>query len=89
MLRPIYTNHFEKDLKKSQKQNRDITKLKSVLNSLTNEVKLEPKYKDHKLSGNFMGRRECHIAPDWLLIYKIDSGKIFFERLGSHSDLFK
>jgi len=46
------------------------------------------KYKDHNLIGNFIGRRECHIEPDWLLIYKIDEDFIIFERTGTHSDLF-
>ena len=47
-----------------------------------------PKYREHSLIGNFIGRRECHIEPDWLLIYKIDNDNIIFERTGSHSDLF-
>jgi mRNA interferase YafQ len=50
---------------------------------------LERKYKDHKLKGRFKNRRECHIEPDWLLIYKIEGETIFFERTGSHSELFK
>ena len=89
MLRPIYTTRFEKDLKKAQKRNKDILKLKEVISKLTKEIKLDSKHKDHKLTGNFIKRRECHITPDWLLIYKIDNGNIIFERLGSHSDLFK
>ncbi len=89
MLKPIYTTRFEKDLKKAQKKNKDILKLKEILSKLTKEIKLDSKHRDHKLTGNFVTRRECHITPDWLLIYKIDNGKIIFERLGSHSDLFK
>ncbi|VAX29301.1 mRNA interferase YafQ [hydrothermal vent metagenome] len=89
MLKPTYTTRFEKDLKKAQKRNKDITKLKEILSKLTKEIKLDSKHRDHKLIGNFVARRECHITPDWLLIYKIDNEKIVFERLGSHSDLFK
>jgi len=89
MLKPIHTKRFEKDIKKVQKQNKDISKLKSVINNLTNETSLESKYKNHKLKGNYIGRMECHIEPDWLLIYRIESPRIIFERTGSHSDLFK
>jgi mRNA interferase YafQ len=50
---------------------------------------LEPKYRDHQLSGNWQGHRDCHIEPDWLLIYKITDADLYLERTGSHSDLFK
>ena len=57
---------------------------------LLNEEKLPPKNRDHSLTGNYTDRRECHIEPDWLLIYKLDSDDtIIFERTGTHSDLFK
>jgi len=53
------------------------------------QEKLDEKHRDHKLIGNFKDRRECHIEPDWLVIYKIEGDKIIFETTGSHSDLFK
>jgi len=64
MLKPIYTTRFEKDLKKAQKRNKDILKLKEILSKLTKGTKLDSKHKDHKLTGNFVARRECHITPD-------------------------
>ncbi len=88
MRRPIYTRQFERDLKRSIKRGKDKERIKLVIVKLINEEPLEQKYKDHKLSGAFIGRRECHIEPDWLLIYKVEGDEIIFERTGSHSDLF-
>lgn len=56
---------------------------------LLNEETIPEKHRDHSLSGNYASRRECHIEPDWLLIYKLGNEKIIFERTGTHSDLFK
>jgi mRNA interferase YafQ len=89
MLQPKYTKQFEKDLKRIQKRGKTVKKLKTIVEKLLNEEKLEPRLKDHKLTGNYAGRHECHIEPDWLLIYKLDEFSIVFERTGSHSDLFK
>ncbi len=89
MYRPNYTKQFEKDLKKAKKAGKDIDKLKKIFKTLLSEEDLKPKYKDHKLIGNYKNRRECHISPDWLLIYKIEDDCITFERTGSHSNLFK
>ena len=88
MLKPSFTKQFERDLKKSFKRGKNVDKLKIITARLIDEEKLEPKHQDHKLSGIYIGRRECHIEPDWLLIYKITSGRIIFERAGTHSDLF-
>ena len=81
---------FQKDLKRIQKRGYDITLLKDVLNLLVNGKILPIKYKDHNLSGNFKGCRECHITPDWLLIYEIsdDELMLYLTRTGTHSDLF-
>lgn len=81
---------FQKDLKRIQKRGYDITLLKDVLNLLVNGKILPIKYKDHNLSGNFKGCRECHITPDWLLIYEISDDELilYLTRTGSHSDLF-
>ena len=90
-MRPYYTKRFEKDLKTMKKRNKNISKLKQIIKKLVNQEILQPKYKDHKLIGNYEGRRECHIEPDWLLIYKLipQEDTIIFERTGTHSDLFK
>lgn len=88
MLKPIFTKKFNKDIKRIYKSKKDINKFKYVSNRLINEEKLELKFRDHKLVGNYVGRRECHIEPDWLLIYKIEKDVIIFERTGSHSELF-
>ncbi|MEA1910077.1 MAG: type II toxin-antitoxin system YafQ family toxin [Spirochaetota bacterium] len=84
------TNRFQKDYKRLVKagdKNTDL--LKTVMGLLANNKKLEPKYRDHVLIGKYKDRRECHIKPDWLLIYKIEYNVIIFERTGSHSELFK
>ena len=88
MLLPEYTAQFKKDLKLAQKRRLDIEALKDVIRLLCAESVLASKHHDHQLTGNWTGRRECHIAPDWLLIYKISDGIIVFERTGSHSDIF-
>lgn len=80
---------FEKDVKLSKKRGKDLEKLKDVMRLLAEEKQLPPKYNDHPLSGNYINRRECHIEPDWLLIYKKEHNIIIFERTGTHSDLFK
>ncbi len=88
IIKSVYTNQFEKDLKLCKKRNKDLQKLKDVMGLLIDNKSLPAKLKDHKLIGNFKERRECHIEPDWLLIYKMETGTIIFERTGSHSDLF-
>lgn len=85
-----YTTKFKKDLKLVTKQGKNLDKLYSVVEKIANGEKLEKKYQDHILSGDYSGFRECHIEPDWLLVYKIDDDDIilFLLRTGSHSDLF-
>ena len=89
MLKPSFSRQFQKDLKKIQKSRKKTDKIKPVIKKLIDQESLEDRYRDHKLVGNYRGRRECHVEPDWLLIYKVDSKEIIFERTGSHSDLFK
>ncbi len=84
-----YSSQFKKDYKKVQKQNKDIRKLKSIIEALISEQELDEKYLDHPLSGEWKKYRECHISPDWLLIYKIESDILVLARTGSHADLFK
>ncbi len=84
------TNRYEKDVKLSEKRNLDLSILFNVLEYLEKGEPLPPKYKDHNLIGNFKGCRECHISPDWLLIYEIseDNTEVILRRTGTHSDLF-
>lgn len=89
MFHPVYTKRFQKDLKLMQKRRKDLKKFKSVVEMLLNNEPLPLKYCDHWLVGNFNNRRECHIEPDWLLIYRPGKKEIIFERTGTHSDLFK
>ena len=89
MLTPVYTNQFEKDLKKMLRRGKDAEKIKAVIVQLTSGAPLQHRYRDHALIGNFKARRECHVEPDWLLIYRQAETKIFFERTGTHSDLFE
>ncbi len=89
MPTPVYTRQFERDIKRAKKQGKNLEKIKIIIRTLLQEKPLDPIHRDHKLIGNYQGRRECHIESDWLLIYKIEVERIIFERTGSHSDLFK
>ncbi|WP_173430196.1 type II toxin-antitoxin system YafQ family toxin [Sharpea azabuensis] len=90
MLQLKVTNKFKKDLKRIQKQGRNLELLQDVLQLLLMETELDIKYRDHALTGNYVGFRECHIQPDWLLIYMINHNDLILtaSRTGSHSDLF-
>ena len=90
MLKIVLSNRFRKDLKLAQKRGINLNLLRDVVNALTNEEKLAAKYHDHDLSGVFSGFRECHIQPDWLLVYRIEKNELelFLFRTGTHSDLF-
>lgn len=85
----IYTSQFKKDFKRVSKQGKDLRKLKSLIETLLSKKVLDPKFKDHPLAGKWKNHRDCHIEPDWLLIYQITSDALILERTGSHSDLFK
>lgn len=84
------TNQFKKDLKLARKQGKNEDKMWEIVERLANGEELEEKYKDHNLVGEYAGYRECHIFPDWLLVYKKkeDLLILLLYRLGSHSDLF-
>ena len=86
----ISTTQFKKDYKLAIKRNFNTSLLKKVIELLANGEELPPKYKDHILSGNYENYRECHIKPDWLLIYKINNNTLILTlfRTGTHSDLF-
>lgn len=83
------TNQFKKDFKRIKKQNKDLNILKKVIDMLANDEILPDKYRDHLLIGNYKGKHECHLEPDWLLIYEYleDELILFLTRTGSHSDL--
>ena len=90
MLDLVMTTQFRKDLKRINKRGKDLSLLKDVLQTLREEQALEEKYHDHALTGNYIGFRECHIQPDWLLVYAINKEELIItaSRTGSHSDLF-
>lgn len=90
MLKIIPSNQFKKDLKLAKKRGCKIEHLQEVVDMLAHEQKLNEKYHDHELTGNFRGFRECHVEPDWLLVYRIESDalELFLFRTGTHSDLF-
>jgi mRNA interferase YafQ len=88
MLKPDYTGRFKKDYKLAIKRDYDISLLDAMIRDLIGEIPLDAKHRDHALSGDYEGCRECHIKSDWLLIYQVGNDIIVFERTGTHSDLF-
>jgi mRNA interferase YafQ len=84
-----YSNQFKKDFKRVQKQGLNLSKLKTVIETLEANLPLDNSLKDHALRGNYAGTRECHVEPDWLLIYRIEGNELHIIRTGSHSELFK
>lgn len=88
MLKQIRSNKFERDVIKQIKSGKDIEKLIVVTDLIAEGTRLPRQYKDHPLSGNWKGFRDCHIEPDWLLIYKIENDTVIFAQTGTHSYLF-
>lgn len=90
MLKIVKSTKFIKDLRLAKARGLDLSQLGIVIYKLCNQEKLEPKYKDHFLEGKYKGFRECHIKPNWLLIYRInkDELELYVFRTGTHSDLF-
>ena len=87
-IRP--TTSFQKDLKRMEKRGYNIALLTDIIKKLANGEQLPEKNRDHALVGDFIGCRECHVAPDWLLIYEIADSELilYLTRTGTHSDLF-
>lgn len=85
----VWTGQFKKDYKRAKKQNKDLAQLRSVVEKLVEGKPLAPKHRDHPLSGRWKEHRECHVTPDWLLIYRIVGRDLVLERMGSHSELFR
>lgn len=84
------SNRFKKDIRLSQKRGYSLHLITEVIEKLANGEKLADKYKDHALTGDYSGFRECHITPDWLLVYQVIENELilFLSRTGTHSDLF-
>lgn len=90
MLKIVLSNRFKKDLRQAKKRGFKLEKLTAVVNMLARQEPLPEKYRDHNLSGEYHNFRECHVEPDWLLIYRIENKELelFLFRTGTHSDLF-
>jgi mRNA interferase YafQ len=89
MKEVIQTSQFKKDIKRLKKRGKDLEKLGEVVRLLASDAPLEEKHRDHALIGRWVGSRDCHIEPDWILIYRNEPESLYLERSGSHSDLFK
>ena len=83
-----YTGQFKKDYKLAAKRGLDLGIIDEAIRLLVSGIPLPESYRDHALSGNYQGRRECHLRPDWLLIYQLAPGLVVLERTGTHADLF-
>ena len=90
MLNIVASNQFKKDLKLATKRGLKIEKLRDVVNTLARQEVLDEKFRDHGLTGDYRGFRECHIEADWLLVYRTNEKELelFLFRTGSHADLF-
>lgn len=89
MLKLNASSQFKRDRKRCIKRGYDMSLLEAVVNVLLVPVALPPERKDHPLTGNWSEHRECHVAPDWLLIYRIEGNDLFLDRTGTHADLFR
>jgi mRNA interferase YafQ len=88
MLTPVPGSKFRRDVKLAQRRGKDMSKLRAVILLLIEGKPLPLRLKDHPLSGDWELHRDCHLEPDWLLLYKIDGGDLYLVRTGSHADLF-
>lgn len=89
MLEISFTGQFKKDYKLCKKRGYNMKLLQEIIDTLAIPEELPLKNRDHNLSGNYVNKRECHIMPDWLLIYQIEENQLVLYRTGTHSDLFK
>ena len=87
-MRLLTTRRFERDLKRVKKRGKRLEKLKTITDMLLTGEPLPSRYRAHQLSGNWQGFLECHVEPDWLLIWEQDEDALILTRTGSHSDLF-
>ncbi|MDD4059354.1 MAG: type II toxin-antitoxin system YafQ family toxin [Kiritimatiellae bacterium] len=90
MYRPVYSTRFKKDVLLAMKRGKDMGKLATVVELLCTGDPLPERYRDHPLSGRYAGFRDCHIEPDWVLLYRIEKNQLqlILVRMGTHSDLF-
>jgi mRNA interferase YafQ len=84
----VTSKQYAKDAKRVRSRGNDMARLVAIVDSLLNREPLEPPHRDHPLVGDWRGYRECHIQPDWLLIYRLDDESIYLAPTGTHSDLF-
>jgi len=89
MLDLSVSSQFKKDRKRCIKRGYDMALLIAVIDTLLIPEPLPPENKDHPLSGNWVNHRECHILPDWLLIYRVEGNSLYLDRTGTHADLFR
>lgn len=89
MLTPIYKKKFLKDLERAEKRGKNLDKIKTIISDIVNEKTLNKQLLDHPLKAEYQDCRECHIEPDWLLVYLPERKFVTFVRTGTHSDLFK
>lgn len=89
MLRVKESQQFRRDIKNCLKRHKDMGRFQEILDTLRKPEDLPPRNRDHTLIGDYIGYRECHIEPDWLLIYRYDEDGLFLYRMGTHSDLFR
>ncbi|HDH98193.1 MAG TPA: type II toxin-antitoxin system YafQ family toxin [Deltaproteobacteria bacterium] len=89
MRRLSQTRQFSRDVRRMAKRGKDIAKLRKVVKRLAEELPLDPRHQDHPLMGKFINCRDCHVEPDWILIYAMDQESLRLERTGTHSDLFR
>lgn len=89
MLKPGYSKRFDRDVKKIIRRGKDTAKLKEIIHRLINKETLGERYRNHPLRGDYKDCFDCHIEPDWILIYRIEVESIQFLRTGSHADLFR
>jgi mRNA interferase YafQ len=89
MRTPVHPGQFRRDTRRAQKRGKDMSKLREVLILLIAAEPLPPGFNDRPLTGDWDGYRDCHIEPDWLLLYKIDGNDLILVRAGTHADLFR
>jgi mRNA interferase YafQ len=83
------TSQFKQDVKRMERRGKDFVVFKAIVGDLIEGQDLRPKYRDHALPGQYAGTHECHIEPDWLLIYELTSSEVVLVRTGTHTDLFE
>lgn len=90
MLEVVLSNRFKKDLKLAARRGMDLGELDAIVERLAAQLPLPDRNRDHALTGDYVGFRECHIRPDWLLVYRVDGEDLllFLFRTGTHADLF-